>query len=281
MIVINDDLWEMIDDLKEDELKMLMTCLSEKARGEDTFCSNRFVRIVYNRIVADSARGVNDRISRARSEAGKRGASARWDAENGKTDGKIDGKKMANEWQNMANNGKNGKISEQERESRESEERKENGEERSKEEGKERVEGKESKDKEQDTIVILNSGVGGEERSVPSPISKDNGTDRKKTAPLPKEKPPDPKQGSPLFRSPLVREAWEEYRQMRIRIRKPFTGMAETRRVYDLEQLSQGNTALAVKILNQSVDNCWVGLFALKEEPKSKADRYREEWENA
>ena len=277
MIVINDDLWEMIDDLKEKELKMLMVCLSEKARGEDTSCSDRYVRMVYNRIVADSARGINDRLSKARSEAGKRGASARWQND----DGKTDGKKMANEWQNMAKNGKNGKTENAEIVEENEEAKEENG----KESTKEKDKGEREEDKEElNTLVGIYSEVGcsekEKEKGVPSPLSNNNGTPEKTKNPLP-EKPPDPKEGSPLFRSPLVREAWEEYRQMRIRIRKPFTGMAEARRVYDLEQLSKGNTALAVKILNQSVDNCWVGLFELKEPQKTKAERYREEWENA
>lgn len=214
---------------------------------------------------------------KARSSAGKTAANARWQCErnadvcdrNATVCERIEAQCECNA------NASETEIAEENEEAKE-----ENG----KESTKEKDKGEREEDKEgPNTIVILDSegGSDGEkEKGVPSPLSNDNGTPEKQKKPQ-AEKPPDPKQGSPLFRSPLVREAWEEYRQMRMRIRKPFTGMAEARRVYDLEQLSQGNTALAVKILNQSVDNCWVGLFALKEEPKSKADRYREEWENA
>lgn len=37
-----------------------------------------------------------------------------------------------------------------------------------------------------------------------------------------------------------------------------------------LEKLSGGDNDLAVKILNQSVDHCWQGLFELKEDNSNK-----------
>lgn len=220
----------------------------------------------------------DNNTKKARSSAGKTAANARWQCErnadvcdrNATVCERIEAHCECNA------NASEAEIAEENEEAKE-----ENG----KESTKEKDKGEREEDKEElNTLVGIYSEVGcsekEKEKGVPTPLSNNNGTPEKTKNPLP-EKPPDPKEGSPLFRSPLVREAWEEYRQMRIRIRKPFTGMAEARRVYDLEQLSKGNTALAVKILNQSVDNCWVGLFELKEPQKTKADRYREEWENA
>lgn len=37
-----------------------------------------------------------------------------------------------------------------------------------------------------------------------------------------------------------------------------------------LEKLSGGDNDLAIKILNQSVDHCWQGLFELKEDNSNK-----------
>lgn len=40
-----------------------------------------------------------------------------------------------------------------------------------------------------------------------------------------------------------------------------------------LDKLSEGDNNKAVKILNQSVDNCWQGLFELKEDSKEKKEK--------
>lgn len=70
----------------------------------------------------------------------------------------------------------------------------------------------------------------------------------------------------------LLDEAFNEYVTMRKRIKKPIcTDKALHRAMNTLEKLSGGDNDLAVKILNQSVDHCWQGLFELKSD--SKQDR--------
>lgn len=67
----------------------------------------------------------------------------------------------------------------------------------------------------------------------------------------------------------LLDEAFNEYVTMRKRIKKPIcTDKALHRAMNTLEKLSGGDNDLAVKILNQSVDHCWQGLFELKSDSK-------------
>ena len=67
----------------------------------------------------------------------------------------------------------------------------------------------------------------------------------------------------------LLDEAFNEYVTMRKRIKKPIcTDKALHRAMNTLEKLSSGDNDLAVKILNQSVDHCWQGLFELKSDSK-------------
>lgn len=69
----------------------------------------------------------------------------------------------------------------------------------------------------------------------------------------------------------LLDEAFNEYVTMRKRIKKPIcTDKALHRAMNTLENLSGGDNDLAVKILNQSVDHCWQGLFGLKEDNSNK-----------
>ena len=69
----------------------------------------------------------------------------------------------------------------------------------------------------------------------------------------------------------LLDEAFNEYVTMRKRIKKPIcTDKALHRAMNTLEKLSGGDNDLAIKILNQSVDHCWQGLFELKEDNSNK-----------
>lgn len=69
----------------------------------------------------------------------------------------------------------------------------------------------------------------------------------------------------------LLDEAFNEYVTMRKRIKKPIcTDKALHRAMNTLGKLSGGDNDLAVKILNQSVDHCWQGLFELKEDNSNK-----------
>ena len=47
-----------------------------------------------------------------------------------------------------------------------------------------------------------------------------------------------------------------------------------------IERLSKGDNDLAVKILNQSVDHCWQGLFALKDNEPHSANKGAIDWDN-
>ena len=65
----------------------------------------------------------------------------------------------------------------------------------------------------------------------------------------------------------LLDNAFREYVTMRNKIKKPITTkQCLTRAMNTLDRLSGGDNTLAIKILNQSVDHCWQGLFALKDD---------------
>ena len=69
-------------------------------------------------------------------------------------------------------------------------------------------------------------------------------------------------------------KAFCEYLAMRKRIKKPICTDESLNRVMNkLDKLSEGDNNKAVKILNQSVDNCWQGLFELKEDSKEKKEK--------
>lgn len=69
----------------------------------------------------------------------------------------------------------------------------------------------------------------------------------------------------------MLESAFQEYLTMRKKMKKPIcTDMALHRAMNTIERLSKGDNDLAVKILNQSVDHCWQGLFELKEDNSNK-----------
>lgn len=69
----------------------------------------------------------------------------------------------------------------------------------------------------------------------------------------------------------MLESAFQEYLTMRKKIKKPIcTEMALHRAMNTIEKLSKGDNDLAIKILNQSVDHCWQGLFGLKEDNSNK-----------
>jgi len=65
-------------------------------------------------------------------------------------------------------------------------------------------------------------------------------------------------------------EPWQEFVEMRKKIKKPMTGNAETRMLARLEKLCHGDEELAGKILLQSVDHCWQDVYELKSGPPGK-----------
>lgn len=83
----------------------------------------------------------------------------------------------------------------------------------------------------------------------------------------------------------LLDNAFKEYVTMRNKIKKPITTkQCLTRAMNTLDKLSGGDNDLAVKILNQSVDHCWQGLFELKEDNYNKQQGKKnvfDEWKEA
>lgn len=79
----------------------------------------------------------------------------------------------------------------------------------------------------------------------------------------------------------MLESAFQEYLTMRKKIKKPIcTDMALHRAMNTIEKLSNGDNDLAVKILNQSVDHCWQGLFALKDNEPHSANKGTIDWDN-
>lgn len=86
------------------------------------------------------------------------------------------------------------------------------------------------------------------------------------------------------YDDPNLNSAFAEFLDMRKKIKKPIaTKQALTRMKNKIERLSGGDTRLAIKILNQSVDHCWSDVYELKsdygsrhipdaEKPKSVTD---------
>ena len=66
------------------------------------------------------------------------------------------------------------------------------------------------------------------------------------------------------YESDILNNAFSEYVSMRKSIKKPLTENAIKRAKSKLENLSNGDDYLAVLIIQQSVDNCWLGLFPYK-----------------
>ena len=73
----------------------------------------------------------------------------------------------------------------------------------------------------------------------------------------------------------LLDNAFREYVTMRNKIKKPITTkQCLTRAMNTLDKLSGGDNDLAIKILNQSVDHCWQGLFALKDDNNHASNNF-------
>lgn len=64
--------------------------------------------------------------------------------------------------------------------------------------------------------------------------------------------------------------AFSDYVDMRKQIKKPMTDRAITLAKNKLDDLSGGDSSMAIEILNQSVLNGWQGLFPLKTESRSQ-----------
>lgn len=65
---------------------------------------------------------------------------------------------------------------------------------------------------------------------------------------------------------PEIAEAFAEYLKMRNRIKKPATERAQRDAIAKLERLAPHDYEMQNKILDQSIFNCYVGVFPLKDE---------------
>ena len=80
----------------------------------------------------------------------------------------------------------------------------------------------------------------------------------------------------------LLDSAFKEFLTMRNKIKKPIaTKQALTRMLNKVEKLSGGDNDLAIKILNQSTDNCWQDVYELKDKNPRKSSNVFDEWRNA
>lgn len=77
--------------------------------------------------------------------------------------------------------------------------------------------------------------------------------------------------------------AIENFKKMRIRIRKPMADGAEDLLMKKLEQLAPGDTETQIKILEQSILNSYQGVFPLKTDQKetftTQGKKYDTAWE--
>lgn len=95
-----------------------------------------------------------------------------------------------------------------------------------------------------------------------------------------------PKNTSPIYYpDELLNQAFMDFLDMRKKIKKPMTEKAIKLSMNKLRELSSPEDSghmdndLAIKILEQSIMNCWQGLFPLKEYKSNKKSEM-EEWRN-
>ena len=63
-------------------------------------------------------------------------------------------------------------------------------------------------------------------------------------------------------------KTFEDFRSMRNKIRKPMTPKAEELLLIKLQKMCGGNELLKIKLLNQSIINCWQDIYDIKIEKK-------------
>lgn len=82
------------------------------------------------------------------------------------------------------------------------------------------------------------------------------------------------KEGGEIFLLPgwIARKAWDDYEDMRNKIKKPMTDAARSQAVQTLEKLRQRNHDPG-EVLAQSVFNSWQGLFEIKAKNNEIASR--------
>ena len=73
---------------------------------------------------------------------------------------------------------------------------------------------------------------------------------------------------------PELRQALEDFRVMRERLRKPLTARALQLTCTELDKLAGNDDVLKTKILDQSIQRGWQGIFPLREDSKPKVDQW-------
>lgn len=66
-------------------------------------------------------------------------------------------------------------------------------------------------------------------------------------------------------------KVWDEYKKMRVKLKKPFTDYAEYLALQELTILSGNNYETATKIVKRSIQNGWQGLFQLPKDDSGKS----------
>lgn len=102
-------------------------------------------------------------------------------------------------------------------------------------------------------LFVVDSPVGRVAEAVAPPATK----------PVREVKPPT--EYPEAIDTPEVRATWAEFLKHRSEAKIKSTSTWERNALKDLSQLSQGNPALAVKIIRQSIVKGWRGLFPVKE----------------
>lgn len=79
-----------------------------------------------------------------------------------------------------------------------------------------------------------------------------------------------------------LNEAFLDYIDMRKKIKSPMTDRAITMAIKKLDELSNGDNDVAIRILEESIMNGWKGLFPLKDESRKQTNEsVFDEWRNA
>ena len=78
----------------------------------------------------------------------------------------------------------------------------------------------------------------------------------------------------------LLNQTFTDYVEMRKQLKKPMTDKAVQLAIKNLEKLSGGDNDKAIKILEQSVMNSWLGLFELKGDKQTPQKTGGIDWDN-
>lgn len=121
--------------------------------------------------------------------------------------------------------------------------------------------------------------VAGQSRDSRENVAENRGLDKEedididKEKNIKKEKPNKSALDDLIFKytsNPDLNKAIEDFVDMRKRIKKPLTERALNILFVKLDTLSGGNDSNKIKILENSILNCWQGIFELKPEQKEK-----------